>query len=707
MSRDTPFQNKHLIEFGLNAVLFDDKGAATIVQCLFCVHKGKEQKEGPGVKRQKTSNTWYYKAPFRPENYRSHLSKNHADEFAKYALLSHAGKVEFFQKHEREGIHVFLDKSSDTLTFRISRPLIIEKVVGDLFFNPEENEEDDDSEAISKANAMKLFKLQDDGSYEITIKNSLRWNLAIQHVSVGLTFRQTALVMTQHRNECKNPKLAGLSDHMVGQFVRVLLGVSLEAIADTLVHSSAWAFSLAADSSNHMGVPLLDQRIRVCISGVLYNLHLTLVPFFERHLAVNYVKLITTILDAMHPHWRDLLLSISSDGENTMTGRNGGVVTLLERQCSNPVLRIWCVTHQLDIVVKNATKGVLDELFYKQAHAFSVHLRIQHNLVTAMGSKCPKDTTRWVAFGSMIKWQTENYRRLLVHIEDKRPVQAPTATWWVIATALVPMFEMFRVTFQTLQARDLVISQQSQHLSIMIADFVTWMDLRPLGELNDIEPSTVVQEGDWFVNKDSLQAHISDQGSVFRDLYQGLHDVEKTTILEEIGKFAIRFVTDASKVQAERDSRNLARELEAPPVMPADIAKLRHSVFLSDVLDPYRGHLTKHWSAEKIDELEKDQRDLVAAYGREAALKLALDGHDEKWLFNEAWDAVKPRFKTLREFCGGLATAFPNTASVESDFSIIKWEKDAHRTSLTSLSLAGIMHSKQFSILKDISKLMT
>jgi hypothetical protein len=53
------------------------------------------------------------------------------------------------------------------------RPTIVNDVVGDLFFHPEEDEEDDASELIMKANAMKLFKPQEDGSYLVTIKNSL------------------------------------------------------------------------------------------------------------------------------------------------------------------------------------------------------------------------------------------------------------------------------------------------------------------------------------------------------------------------------------------------------------------------------------------------------------------------------------------------------------------------------------------------------
>jgi hypothetical protein len=102
-----------------------------------------------------------------------------------------------------------------------------------------------------------------------------------------------------------------------------------------------------------------------------------------------------------------------------MTSRHAYVVTLLENECSNIVLRIWCVPHQLDIVVKNATHGVLDEAFYKITHAFSVHLCAQQILITKMGSKCLKDTTRWVAFDSILRWLLEHCHQLMIHVADK------------------------------------------------------------------------------------------------------------------------------------------------------------------------------------------------------------------------------------------------------------------------------------------------
>ena len=76
-----------------------------------------------------------------------------------------------------------------------------------------------------------------------------------------------------------------------------------------------------------------------------------------------------------------------------MIGRTGGVVKLLEYKCTNPILQIWCVRHQLDLIVKKTTRFVDVGGFYKVAHLFSVHLRAQVNLITELGSECPKDIT--------------------------------------------------------------------------------------------------------------------------------------------------------------------------------------------------------------------------------------------------------------------------------------------------------------------------
>jgi hypothetical protein len=69
------------------------------------------------------------------------------------------------------------------------------------------------------------------------------------------------------------------------------------------------------------------------------------------------------------------------------------------------------------------------------------------------GAKCPKDITRWVAFGKMLKWFLHHRRRLLQYIEEKQPIQA----WWILCVAIAPLFEMMQVMFPKLQCQDLVM----------------------------------------------------------------------------------------------------------------------------------------------------------------------------------------------------------------------------------------------------------
>ncbi|KAH6580406.1 hypothetical protein BASA61_009637 [Batrachochytrium salamandrivorans] len=152
------------------------------------MHIGRKRREGTGVKRQRTTNTHLFRFPFRPECYKSHLKTQHTNDWELYQTLFHQDKVELFNRKERSGIHLHMDCDKDSLEFAISRLAIVDRVVMDLFFHPKEDKEGEDTEPITKANAMKLFQLQEDGSYVVVIKNSLRFDLAIQHVSAGLSF---------------------------------------------------------------------------------------------------------------------------------------------------------------------------------------------------------------------------------------------------------------------------------------------------------------------------------------------------------------------------------------------------------------------------------------------------------------------------------------------------------------------------------------
>jgi hypothetical protein len=64
------------------------------------------------------------------------------------------------------------------------------------------------------------------------------------------------------------------------------------------------------------------------------------------------------------------------------------------------------------------------------------------------------------------------------------------------------------------------------------------------------------------------------------------------------------------------------------------------------------------------------QQDLASAYREEQTLKACLDNCPDCLTVEDAWHVLGEKFTLLRDFAGGLATVFPSTAAVESDFSL-------------------------------------
>jgi hypothetical protein len=72
-----------------------------------------------------------------------------------------------------------------------------------------------------------------------------------------------------------------------------------------------------------------------------------------------------------------------------------------------------------------------------------------------------------------------------------------------------------------------------------------------------------------------------------------------------------------------------------------------------------------------VDGLEREFRSFKAAAHSERTLSDALKTHGATIGFADARQPHGARFAKLRQFCGGLATVFPGTATVESDLSAL------------------------------------
>uniref|UniRef100_M4BZQ6 DUF659 domain-containing protein n=1 Tax=Hyaloperonospora arabidopsidis (strain Emoy2) TaxID=559515 RepID=M4BZQ6_HYAAE len=266
---------------------------------------------------------------------------------------------------------------NDTLAYDINAR-IVNTIIGDLFFRDEEvlanadsdNDSDDDvanaiakkasKQANEKTNALNLFvkNRNDPDWYQVIIKNVMRFELAVDHVSIGMSFRQTEDVIQHARDHTKTAKLTSMNDMIVGQYVRFLVGSSLQKVSDMMGDVSVWAFSLEFDASTHREQSSFDVRVQICYKGLLCNIHLVSLPMLDHQKAEIIYNLFVKFNDALYPHWCVKLLNSSSDGKNTMTGRHSGVVTRNARCAEFNVLHVWCATHQIDIIVKSAAESI-------------------------------------------------------------------------------------------------------------------------------------------------------------------------------------------------------------------------------------------------------------------------------------------------------------------------------------------------------------
>ena len=111
------------------------------IRCQFCTFCGKEDTiEEDKCKRAQTDIVKDWKAPFRPQLYRDHHMNKHDGSWIIYQTLSHEEKKTYFDnKVKYKDImdkHFGISKTTHTIYYiNIS---IVEQIISDLFFHPDE-----------------------------------------------------------------------------------------------------------------------------------------------------------------------------------------------------------------------------------------------------------------------------------------------------------------------------------------------------------------------------------------------------------------------------------------------------------------------------------------------------------------------------------------------------------------------------------------
>ncbi len=234
-------------------------------------------------------------------------------------------------------------------------------LIGDVFFHPDYDVEGD-FRARTKANAMKLFRVQDDGSNQVEIKNEVWFDLAMDYVSVRLLI---------------------LSDCDVGQHDPDL---SEEPPAGWTKWPHGW--SVYAHHCRCCPPRLCQPVIQHTDLGLCACIWLKHAPrnlFFRRsYLFANLRQRLQLALGCRARVWsahscKHCSVILQNHGQHLPlncapnrlafqpTARiqwQADMVTLIERQATYKIVRIWCPIHQADLVMKTCINLLTGGLFY-------------------------------------------------------------------------------------------------------------------------------------------------------------------------------------------------------------------------------------------------------------------------------------------------------------------------------------------------------
>ncbi|BBN13083.1 hypothetical protein MPTK1_6g00640 [Marchantia polymorpha subsp. ruderalis] len=150
------FQSSHAAEYGLKVSAHDSSFCkVSSVVCRFCTKFDPE--ENVGGKMTRINNVKYFNT-FRTDGYKRHLDTAYAEQWAEHQrILTSKGKEQFFKNIPVAFVNRLdadVENQGNHISVLINEP-IMETVLGDLLFNP------DDIESMSREHALQQFKKLD------------------------------------------------------------------------------------------------------------------------------------------------------------------------------------------------------------------------------------------------------------------------------------------------------------------------------------------------------------------------------------------------------------------------------------------------------------------------------------------------------------------------------------------------------------------
>ncbi|ETK92932.1 hypothetical protein L915_03815 [Phytophthora nicotianae] len=264
------------------------------------------------------------------------------------------------------------------------------------------------------------------------------------------------------------------------------------------------------------------------------------------------------------------------------------------------------------------------------------------------------------------------------------------------------------ITFRSLEGTTALVTEQMAQMKKLSSDIQIMFGVRAVGDEDNSEldnrPTTLslAENNAMVCDHAKILDLLQDNGSFAIKILDTIGTDAATLLASDLASVMATFVERVNSIEPKRNEKNEPVEGELPPSLPREFVKLQGRD-LSALILKHRDRMAPHWTGEQIDAIEQEHSALCDQYRRHEQFRRSIDNDIEKvCTFEDAWNNADGKFPILKRFAGGLATTFPGTSTVESDFSILKWEKPPSKSRLTSFSLEGLLHAKQFALLNSI-----
>jgi len=195
------------------------------------------------------------------------------------------------------------------------------------------------------------------------------------------------------------------------------------------------------------------------------------------------------------------------------------------------------------------------------------------------------------------------------------------------------------------------------------------------------------------ISTQKVAGHVQRAALYSYRVFARLPDIVQTALIHAMSAAIAGFVSDVSRIKIEVHGGPTA----PAPETPLEVVQCDDGVF-REHLDHQARRLKKFFNPAACATIWKQRQTLQRAYDEDISLRHRIDSC-RGLPFNDTWNRVTTSdgdYELLASFASGLAAIAPGTHNVESDFSVLKYIRSPSRRSLSSHSLKGQLHAKQF-----------